>query len=144
MRKENTVNKQVRVGVGVVIMRNGKILLGERVGSHGANTWATPGGHLEVGESIEACAARETLEETGLVVDSFENLSFTNDIFKAEDKHYVTLFLRAQYTGGEPIVTEPEKCKQWQWFELTNLPDPLFSPMINLLNDPKICKQLQK
>ncbi|GIU49029.1 NUDIX domain-containing protein [Shewanella sairae] len=138
------MNKQVRVGVGVVIMRNGKILLGERVGSHGANTWATPGGHLEVGESIEACAARETLEETGLVVDSFENLSFTNDIFKAEDKHYVTLFLRAQYTGGEPIVTEPEKCKQWQWFELTNLPDPLFSPMINLLNDPKICKQLQK
>ena len=52
------MNKQVRVGVGVVIMRNGKILLGERIGSHGANTWATPGGHLEVGESIEACAAR--------------------------------------------------------------------------------------
>lgn len=138
------MNKQVRVGVGVVIMHNDKILLGERIGSHGANTWATPGGHLEVGESIETCAARETLEETGLVVDSFENLSFTNDIFKAEDKHYVTLFLRAQYTGGEPTVTEPEKCKQWQWFDLNNLPDPLFSPMINLLNDPKICKQLQK
>ena len=138
------MNKQVRVGVGVVIMHNGKILLGERIGSHGANTWATPGGHLEVGESIEACAARETLEETGLVVDSFENLSFTNDIFKAEDKHYVTLFLRAQYTGGEPKVTEPDKCKQWRWFELDNLPTPLFSPMTNLLNDPKIRKQLQE
>ena len=35
------MSEHVRVGVAVVIIRDGKILLGERIGSHGANTWAT-------------------------------------------------------------------------------------------------------
>ena len=62
------MKKEVRVGVAAVILRDGRILLGERIGSHGAHTWATPGGHLELGESIEECAKRETFEETGLIV----------------------------------------------------------------------------
>ncbi|BBL90510.1 NUDIX domain-containing protein [Vibrio rotiferianus] len=129
------MNKEVRVGVAAIILRDGAILLGERIGSHGANTWATPGGHLELGESIEECAKREVLEETGLVVDSIEKLTFTNDIFEKEDKHYVTLFVIAACDSGEPQVTEPDKCKQWQWFELNNLPEPLFLPLGNLLKE---------
>lgn len=130
------MNKEVRVGVAAVVLRKGRILLGERIGSHGAHTWATPGGHLEMGESIEECARRETLEETGLVVEAFKKLSFTNDIFEKEGKHYVTLFVIATYSSGEPQVTEPNKCKQWKWFELDQLPEPLFLPLVNLLKDP--------
>ena len=130
------MNKEVRVGVAAVVLREGRILLGERIGSHGAHTWATPGGHLEMGEGIEECARRETLEETGLVVESFKKLSFTNDIFEKEGKHYVTLFVVASCSSGEPRVTEPNKCKQWKWFELDNLPEPLFLPLANLLQDP--------
>lgn len=130
------MNKEVRVGVAAVVLREGRILLGERFGSHGAHTWATPGGHLEMGESIEECARRETLEETGLVVEGFKKLSFTNDIFEKEGKHYVTLFVIATYSSGEPQVTEPNKCKQWKWFELDQLPEPLFLPLVNLLKDP--------
>ncbi len=48
-----------------------EILLGQRKGAHGAGTWATPGGHLEFGESVKACATRELLEETGLKPLSF-------------------------------------------------------------------------
>ncbi|WP_051118236.1 nucleotide triphosphate diphosphatase NUDT15, partial [Vibrio campbellii] len=127
------MNKQVRVGVATIILRDGAILLGERVGSHGANTWATPGGHLELGESIEDCAKREVLEETGLIVDSIEKFTFTNDIFEKEGKHYVTLFVVASIVSGEPQVTEPDKCKQWKWCRLDDLPEPLFLPLINLL-----------
>lgn len=47
------MSQEVRVGVAAVILREGRVLLGERIGSHGAHTWATPGGHLEWGESIE-------------------------------------------------------------------------------------------
>ncbi|ABU73922.1 nucleotide triphosphate diphosphatase NUDT15 [Vibrio campbellii] len=129
------MNKQVRVGVATIILRDGAILLGERVGSHGANTWATPGGHLELGESIEDCAKREVLEETGLIVDSIEKFTFTNDIFEKEGKHYVTLFVVASSASGEPQVTEPDKCKQWKWCRLDDLPEPLFLPLINLLKE---------
>ncbi|CAM3038904.1 nucleotide triphosphate diphosphatase NUDT15 [Vibrio neptunius] len=129
------MNKEVRVGVAAVILREGRVLLGERIGSHGAHTWATPGGHLELGESIEECAKRETLEETGLSVDSFNKLGFTNDVFAKEGKHYVTLFVVASCSSGEPEVMEPDKCKQWQWFELDQLPEPLFLPLTNLLEE---------
>ncbi|MER2498223.1 NUDIX hydrolase [Vibrio neptunius] len=129
------MNKEVRVGVAAVILREGRVLLGERIGSHGAHTWATPGGHLELGESIEECAKRETLEETGLSVDSFNKLGFTNDVFEKEGKHYVTLFVVASCSSGEPEVMEPDKCKQWQWFELDQLPEPLFLPLTNLLKE---------
>ena len=129
------MNKEVRVGVAAVILREGRVLLGERIGSHGAHTWATPGGHLELGESIEECAKRETLEETGLSVDSFTKLGFTNDVFEKEGKHYVTLFVVASCSSGEPEVKEPDKCKQWQWFELDQLPEPLFLPLTNLLKE---------
>ena len=130
------MNNQVRVGVAAVIFREGRILLGERIGSHGANTWATPGGHLELGESIEECAQRETLEETGLEVGAFRKLGFTNDIFEKEGKHYVTLYVVATSTSGEPQVMEPHQCKLWQWFDLDELPEPLFLPLVNLLKEP--------
>jgi len=129
----------VRIGVAVVIFRDNQILLGERIGAHGANTWATPGGHLEVGESIEECAKREGLEETGLNLNSFEKIGFTNDIFEAENKHYVTLFVIAHDSNGEVEVKEPNKCKQWKWFDLNNLPKPLFLPLTNFLKEnPKL------
>ena len=57
-----------QVGVGVLILRDGKVLLGRRKGSHGAGCWSAPGGHLEFGETLEDCAAREVLEETGLKI----------------------------------------------------------------------------
>lgn len=129
------MSQTVRVGVGVILIRDHKILLGERIGSHGANTWSTPGGHLEIGESIEACAIRETLEETGLVVNSVQKFAFTNDVFESEEKHYVTLFVTTSDFTGEPKLTEPDKCKQWQWFELNDLPHPLFLPIQNLLKE---------
>ncbi len=47
-----------KIGVGVLIIRDGKLLLGRRKGSHGAATWSAPGGHLEYGETPEACARR--------------------------------------------------------------------------------------
>ncbi len=133
------MSKEVRVGVGVIIFRNNRILLGERIGAHGAHTWATPGGHLEMGESIEDCAIRETLEETGLVVNTIQKLGFTNDIFEAEEKHYITLFVIANCEDGEAEIREPNKCLQWRWCALDDLPKPLFLPLTNLLQEnPKL------
>lgn len=57
-----------RVGIGgLIIDEQNTILLGMRQNSHGENTWAPPGGHLEWGESFQKCAIRETYEETALL-----------------------------------------------------------------------------
>tara|TARA_Y100000588_G_C13919785_1_gene780973 strand:- start:119 stop:538 length:420 start_codon:yes stop_codon:yes gene_type:complete len=132
------MSEQVRVGVAVVIIRDGKILLGERIGAHGANTWATPGGHLEIGEEIAACAIRETLEETGLKVSEVSQLGFSNDVFNPLNKHYVTLYVVANGVEGEPEIMEPNKCLCWHWFGLDDLPEPLFLSLENFLKQDKL------
>jgi len=127
------MNKRPMVGVGVIVIKNGKVLLGKRKNAHGKGTWCFPGGHLEFNEEIEDCAKREVLEETGIQIKNIKLAAFTNDIFKEEGKHYVTLFVVSEYDCGEVKVMEPEKCEKWDWFEWDNLPSPLFLPVQNLL-----------
>lgn len=121
------------VGIGVVVFKNGKILLGKRKNAHGEGAWSFPGGHLEFNESWEDCARRETLEETGITIKNIRFGTATNDIFQKEKKHYVTIFLLSDYDSGEVKIMEPEKCERWEWFEWNKLPQPLFVPIQNLL-----------
>lgn len=127
-----------RPGVGVlaILRYDNKVLLGKRKGSHGHGEWCFPGGHLELNESLEECAKREVFEETGIDLKGISTVDghYTNDIFKKENKHYLTLYQK--YTVEEcycPILTEPEKCFQWDWFDVNQLPEPLFLSVKNYL-----------
>jgi len=128
-------NKEKRpgVGVGVYILREGKVLLGKRKNSHGAGSWCPPGGHIEFGEDIFNCAIRETLEEAGVTIKNLKYGPYTNDVFEKEGKHYVTLAIIAEYDSGEAELKEPEKCEEWKWFDWNSLPTPLFLPTKNLV-----------
>lgn len=126
-------NNRPKVGVGVIIIRDKKVLLGKRKGSHGENTWNFPGGHLEYGEDVFTCAHREVLEETGLVLANLSIGPYTNDVFVQEHKHYITLFVVAQSNSGEAQLLEPHKCEKWDWFSWDQLPTPLFLPIQNLM-----------
>jgi 8-oxo-dGTP diphosphatase len=121
------------VGVAAIIRNRDTVLLGWRVGSHGAGSWQLPGGHLEYGETPEACAYREVWEETGLTIANPQRGPYTNDVFTAEGKHYITLFVLVDYAGGEPVVREPTKCARWAWFNWDALPEPRFLPLENLI-----------
>jgi 8-oxo-dGTP diphosphatase len=113
------------VGVGVLVMKDGKLLLGKRRNAHGAGEYASPGGHLEHGESFEACARREVLEETGLELGDVRFLRLLNTTRYAP-KHYVDVSLVADWKSGEPRNLEPEKLEGWGWYALDALPSPLF------------------
>ncbi len=123
----------VGVGVGVLVVRDGLVLLGRRRGSHGAGTWSAPGGRLEFGEQIEACAQRELQEEAGLVARSIELGPYTNDVFEREGRHFLTVFVVARGVTGSPRNLEPHKCEGWAWFGWDQLPAPLFKPLQSLL-----------
>lgn len=124
-----------KIGVGVIVFKDNKVLLGKRMNAHGEGTWAFPGGHLELNEEIETCAAREVLEETGIEIGNIRKGFFTNDIFEKEEKHYVTLFVVSDYVTGEVKIMEPEKCEKWEWFEWNKFPEKLFVPLQNLLKE---------
>lgn len=124
--------KRPKVGLGVIISKDGKVLLGKRKNAHGHGTWGFPGGHLEFGETFAECAYRETLEEAGIQISEPQFVTATNDIILDEDKHYVTIYLKAEYLGGELKNLEPHKLEGWQWFAWEQLPEPLFLPIKNL------------
>ncbi|KAM3566036.1 hypothetical protein ARSEF4850_001006 [Beauveria asiatica] len=143
-----------RVGVAAVIVNNrGQVLLGKRKGSHGAGTWQFPGGHLEHGEGLLECAVREADEETGLSLQGIKIATQTNDIFKAEGKHYITLFAKCVMNDPDavPQLREPNKCEGWVWWDWERLfagritgevdGEKLFLPMENLL---KQCDSVTK
>ena len=114
-----------RVGIGVMILKDWKVLMSLRKGSHGEGEWQFPGGHLEFGESFERCAVREVKEETDIEIENVR-FQFLANVKKYANKHYVHIGLIADYKSGKVKNTEPEKSGEWGWFEFNNLPQPIF------------------
>jgi 8-oxo-dGTP diphosphatase len=129
-------NTNVGIGFGVMILRDGKVLLGQRHVDpvkadselHGEWTRTMPGGKMRFHESFEDTCYRETLEETGLKInkDTIKIISITNDM--VPDKHFVTIGFLAGDVEGEAQVLEPDEITQWKRFDLHDLPTPLFFP----------------
>jgi 8-oxo-dGTP diphosphatase len=138
-----------RIGVGVFVFNTkNEFLIGKRKGSHGSGTYALPGGHLEFGEAFEECAARETMEETGVQIWEPRFLTATNSVMSGPDQgsHYVTIFIVGKLQRDEVAkveVKEPEKCEGWEWISWERMKEwaygedslkkPLFQPLIDLL-----------
>lgn len=116
-----------KVGIGILIFKDGKVLLGKRKESHGKGEYVSPGGHLEFGESIKECAKRECFEEAGIRIKNIRFLRFSN--MRKYGKHYADIGLVAEWGGGKPKVKEPEKMEKWEWHDSGNLPKPLFGAL---------------
>lgn len=136
-------NKKVGVGFGVMVLKEGKVLLDRRHDNpekasslmHGEGTWTMPGGKLHFGEDLKEAALRELSEETGLQAqkEDLKIISVTNDI--VPDAHFVTIGFLCEKFEGEPKVMEPDEIVKWQWFELDKLPSPLYFPSGKILKN---------
>lgn len=126
-----------RVGVALILEKDGKVLLVRRQGSHGAGSWATPGGHLDFGESPTDCAVREMKEEVGIIAFDPTFVAITNDVFEKEDKHYITIWMKTESFQGEPMIVSPREVAELGWFRWDALPGPLFLPLQHLIDEKK-------
>ncbi len=127
------MENNVRVGIGVMIFNENKILLGHRAkkqkdtgGIFEVDCWTLPGGKQEYNETFWDGAKREVKEETNLDIEDLELFGATDDI--QPDRHYITMQVIAKKYNGEPKVMEPTKIDEWKWFDLDNLPKNLYSP----------------
>lgn len=130
------MEKIIKVGVGVYIFNNkNQLLLGLRKSEHANGTWCAPGGHMEYGETNEQAAIREVKEETGIDILAQHLIlkGITNDFFEESGKHYITLHMLCTYYTGNPKIMEPNKCAEWKWFDLNNLPQNLMLSNRNFL-----------
>ena len=125
------LNDRVNVGIGVVVERDGKFLLGKRLSKkHGEGEYSFPGGKPDPRESPVGAAQRELYEETGLIVPRVDLRPlgmWTYDRYEDHEVHFVTLYFLADIGKQEPKNREPEKCESWDWYGPEALPSPLFS-----------------
>lgn len=116
---------KTKVGVGVMVMKGNKTLLCKRKGSHGSGEYAFPGGHLEYMESFEQCALREIKEECDIQINNIR-FQFVSNVKKYAPKHYVHIGLVTDWVSGEPKLLEPDRAASWNWYDMDDLPQPLF------------------
>jgi ADP-ribose pyrophosphatase len=93
--------------VAAIIVKNHEILLIKRGAEPGAGKWSIPGGSMEIGETIEEAVKRETLEETGLVIDVGKLAGVSDLIVKQDDTilfHYILLDYYVTVVSGEPAA----------------------------------------
>ena len=93
------------VGVGAVIVRDGRAVIVRRGGEPLAGEWSVPGGVVELGETLRQAAEREASEETGLVVRAGEVLevfdSIVPDASGKTQYHFVLIDFLCEYVSGE-------------------------------------------
>lgn len=131
--------ESVKVGVGAVIINDGKALLCKRKNAHGENEYGSVGGHLEFGESLEDCIKREALEELGIEIGNLRFICVSN-IRKYENKHYLDVEFLADIESGTPCIMETNKASSVGWFPVNDLPEPLFEPLKLALESVKTGK----
>jgi 8-oxo-dGTP diphosphatase len=123
----------VRVGLTLMIARQGKVLLGERTNTETADgEWAYPGGRMDFGEDPIEGIIRELFEETGMIVkkEDIVFLRYENEPFPEQTRHYVSLVFFTDKAEGEPQRREPLKCARWRWFDPENPPENTFAPAL--------------
>jgi len=133
--------KRVGAGFGVILEKDGKILLGMRhpdpdkadSAFRSSGEWCLPGGKMEWQETFEEGAVREVKEETGINIMDPVVVSVHN--CKNEHAHFMTVGLVAHEWTGEASVMEPDEIVEWKWVDMHDLPQPMYFPSLEVIEN---------
>lgn len=111
------------VGVGTVVLRDGKVLLIQRGKPPREGQWSIPGGMQQVGETIRDAAVREAKEETGLAI-RIVGLLDVIDLIETDDdgrtrRHYTLVDFWGTASDGEPVAGDDARDAGWFTLEET-------------------------
>jgi mutator protein MutT len=113
--------KQPIIGVGAVIIKDGKILLEKRKNEPGKGKWSIPGGLVELGESVEQTVIREVKEETGLEVEKPEHIDVVDNVVRDENGkvkyHFVIIDYFVKLKGGTLEARSDAEELRWVAFD---------------------------
>ncbi len=107
-----------------VVNKKGELLMGLRKDPYDKGNWGLPGGHLDVGETLEECVLRELREETGIVARTATQFALVEQPMTLSNKHYFQygFLIRDFDEDFVPINGEPEDVERWEWFNIHNMP----------------------
>ncbi len=108
------------VGIGIVVLRPDAALLVRRTRPPAAGAWSLPGGGQKLGETVEACARRELLEETGLQVGDLHLCacvdSIHHDAHHDIEYHYTIVDFCARWQNGNAVAGDDAGEVAWVAF----------------------------
>ena len=111
------------VGVGVVVLRDGQLLMIKRGKDPYKGQWSIPGGAVELGETLYEAAERETFEESAVNVKIERVLDTVDEIFRDEKGrikyHFIDIDVCGKYNSGEATAkTDAAECR---WVDLNEI-----------------------
>jgi 8-oxo-dGTP diphosphatase len=127
-----------RVGIGAIVLKDGKVLMVKRAAPPNQNLWAIPGGMLELGETLQEGAEREIFEETNIRIKAGKPV-YTFDFMErdTEEKfrfHFVIVDMEADYLGGNIRAADDALDVRWITPEECQCPH-VSATTINILRD---------
>ena len=139
------------IGVGAVIVCNGRILLEKRKGEPGKGKWSIPGGLVELGERAEQTVIREVREETNLEVENPELIDVVDSITFDEDGrikyHFVIIDYFVKLKGGTVKAADDAAELKWvpfnevEKYDLTRTFREFFERNFKQLQELNSCKE---
>jgi 8-oxo-dGTP diphosphatase len=104
------------VGVGAVIVQDGRALIVKRAHAPRKGEWSLPGGIVEIGESLVEATRREIKEETGLDVEVGDVVEVFDRVHRLDGRvqyHFVIVDYVCRPVGGELRAADDAEDARW-------------------------------